>query len=190
MTHTASVSVKKIMPAVGPKLIGALILGFFLTVLSTTIFSWWAWDEIKIQPVMVIIVWCGFKLPFVAGGIVVMLLGYLWDSLSGGIVGLQVIANVVVFCLCAIAQRHLALNNWLYQILAVGIMNIISPLIVIGGLVLVSHVYIMPDNIIPLLLWQAPLSALIAPLFFVFLEGLVRVLQKIWPTPGHGNGKH
>ena len=178
---------KKALPVVGPRVAGALLIGFLLIVLSTTIFSWWAYDEIKIQPILVVVVWCGFKLPLTAAGIVSIILGYMGDSLSGGIVGLQIIVNVTVLCICAFAQRQLAINNWIYQMLTVGLMSLLSPLIIIGGLMLTSRQYIMPDNMLPLLLWQALLSAILAPLFFVMLEGITRLLQKVWPVRGHRN---
>ncbi len=176
----------KPMPLTGPRVTSAMVVGFLLTVLSTTLFSWWAWGEIKIQPVMAVVVWCGFKLPILPGGLVVIMLGYLGDSLSGGIVGLQVIVNVAVFCVCATAQRQLALNSWPYQMLAVGIMSVVSPLIIMSGLMLTSRQYITPANLLSLLLWQAFLSAFLAPLFFVFLEGATRFLQKFWPASKHG----
>jgi rod shape-determining protein MreD len=106
-------------------------------------------------------------------------MGYATDNLSGGVVGLHMIVYQVVFYACVVAERHLALDNWLYQMAATGILSMLSSLIVVGGLRLTSSQYLAPSDI--LILYQAILSALFAPVIFISLHALLRFLQKVWP---------
>ena len=182
-------NIKKPDPVFGPRLVGVVVMGFLLIVLSTTLFSWWSVGEAQVQPLTAIVVWAGFNLSVFRGVAVVAILGYMMDSLSGGIVGLQIIVNLAVFYSCVIAQRHLALNNWAYQMIAVGVMSIVSPLIIAGGLMLASRQYLMPQDLAATIFWQAFLTALVAPFIFVALETLIRLLQKIWVRVNHEDAK-
>jgi cell shape-determining protein MreD len=163
--------------------LAALLVGFLVIVLSTTVFNWWAIGGVRIQPVTAVVVWCGFKLPLLTGGLLVMLLGGVSDSLSGGVIGLQIFINVFIFCGCVIAESKLALDNWIYQMAATGAMSITNSLLATGGLLLISHNHLLPSHFWLTLLLQAAASALCAPLFFIALESLSKLFQKLLSLP-------
>jgi cell shape-determining protein MreD len=165
---------------------GAAIMGFLLSVLSTTVFSWWSIGEAQVQPLTALTVWAGFNLPLFSGAVLVTFLGYVADNLSGGIVGLHMLVYLAIFCASAIAEHHLALNNWIYQMAATGLMSMLSPLIIMGGLMLVSRQYLASQDMLTMMLLQAVLSALFAPAVFLALQGMIRILQKIWPKRQRG----
>ena len=167
-----------------PRLLATLLLGFCLNVLSTTLFTWWSLGPVKLMPLVVMVVSAGFRLPLWAAGVAAASLGYLGDLVSGGVVGLQVIACLLVVCICALAQRKLEIYSWPFQMLAVGLMSLVLHLTVIGGLILASREHLLPARLSLVLTAQAALSALTAPVFFALLEYLVGLLRSLWRLAG------
>jgi cell shape-determining protein MreD len=161
-------------------------MGFLLSVLSTTVFSWWSLGEAQVQPLAALAVWAGFNLPLFSGALLVTFLGYVVDNLSGGIVGLHMLVYLTMFYACAVAEHHLALNNWAYQMAATGLMSMLSPLIIMGGLMLASRQYLASQDMLTMMLLQAVLSALFAPAVFLALQWMIRALQKVWPRRQQG----
>lgn len=164
-----------------PRFIATLLLGFILIVFSSTIFAWWAVGPLRLQALMVVVVSAGFYMPLGLGGILVLFLGCLSDLLSGGILGLQLTAYMVVFLACAIAQRKIEIYSWPLQVLAVAVMSLVFQMLVVGGLYLIHREQLVPVNLMAVALAQAALTALTAPLFFSMLEGLVRLTVHLWP---------
>ena len=170
----------KAINIIGPRVAGTLVCGVLLIVLGTTLFNWWAVGSLRLQPLLVVVVSAGFRLPFLPGAALVFFLGYLSDVFSGGVIGLQVAVYMIVFVACALAQLKLEINSWPFQMAAVGLMSLVFQLLLVGGLSLVHRQYLSPPN--PGLAGaQALLSALTAPLFFTGLEGLVRLSVRFWP---------
>lgn len=167
-----------------PRLLATLVLGFFMDVLGATLFTWWSLGPVKLMPLVVMVVSAGFRLPLWAAGVAAVLLGYLSDLLSGGVVGLQLTACVLVVCLCALAQRKLEINAWPLQMLAVAVMSLGMHLTVIGGLMLTAREHLLPANLPLVLAAQAVLSALTAPVFFALLEALVRLMRGLGGLAG------
>ena len=159
-----------------------MLLGLILSVLSTTVFAWWAVGPLRVQPMIVLIVSAGFTLRLSSGAMVVVVLGILQDLQSGGMVGLNLTAFSVVFLICALAERKLAINAYSLQMSAVGVMSLVEQLIVWGGLGLVRQNSAIPLNLAWLVGAQAVLSALTAPLFFGLLELITGLVTNVWPT--------
>ena len=168
-------------PPVGPRLLATLVLGFLFFVMDTTVFSWWAIGPLRLQPILVLVVSAGFRLPLLWAGPLIFLLGYMGDLLSGGVVGLQITAYVVVLVTCAVAQRKLEISLWPFQMAAVGVMSLVFQLLVEGGLYLLDRSQVLAANLPWVLAVQALLSAFTAPIFFALLEGLVSLLSTMWP---------
>ncbi|CAO0821018.1 rod shape-determining protein MreD [Desulfarculales bacterium] len=169
------------------RLLATALLGFLLTVLSTTLFAWWPVGAMKLQPVVVMVVSAGFRLSLVPACALAMFLGYLNDLISGGVLGLQVLAYIVVACVCAVAQRKLEISSWPFQMMAVGILTLVTQLAMIGGVVLVHRGQLVSLGLhliltVQALLSQALLSALTAPVFFALLEALVGIFTHLWSS--------
>jgi rod shape-determining protein MreD len=164
-----------------PRFTATLALGFLLTVLGSTLFAWWAAGPLRLQPVVVVVVSAGFRLPLGAGGLAAGLLGYLADVLSGGINGLQLTAYMLVLCLGALAERKLEIFSWPLQMLSVGLASLVFQLTVLGGLMLTHLGHLAPANLWLVLVLQALLNSLTAPIFFTVLEAFVRLAERLWP---------
>ena len=167
-----------------PRAAATLFMGFLVTVLGTTAFSWWSAGPLRLQPLVVMVVSAGFRLPLVAGGLVAVGLGYLGDLASGGVSGLQITAYLLVLCVCALAERKLDISSWPFQMLAAGAMSVLFHLVVIGGIMLVGRRPLDSPHLLWLLTAQALLTALTAPVFFTVLEFMVVLFDLFWPKRG------
>jgi cell shape-determining protein MreD len=167
--------------AIAPRVAATLLMGFLLVVLSTTVFSWWSAESLRLQPIVVVVVSAGFRLPLIPGGLVAVVLGYLADLASGGISGLQITAYIMVLSSCAMAERKLEINSWPFQMLAAGAMSLLSQLAVTGGIFLISRQPLNSPHLFWVLGSQAALTSLTAPVFFGALELLVVLLDQFWP---------
>lgn len=167
--------------SIWPRVIATSALGFLLVVLSTTLFTWWSVGPLKLEPMVVMVVSAGFRLPLLPAAVVVVFLGFLADLLSGGIMGLQLAAYVWVVVVCAVAERKLQIHSWPLQMLSVGLMTLLFQVLVVAGLYLTRREHLLPQNLALVLAAQALLSALTAPLFFAWLEAMVRLAGRLWP---------
>lgn len=162
-----------------------MLLGFFLAVLGTTAFSWWSLGPLHLEPLIVLVVSAGYRLPLVLGFVAVMFLGYLADLLSGGVMGLNLVIFSVLYVICQMARRKLDIASWPFQMLSVGVLSVLAHLLTAGAVTLTVPSYLPPANLPLSLLAQALLNALTAPLFFGLNEVMVRLLARLWPA-GHG----
>ena len=99
-----------------PRALGTAVMGLLLAVLGTTAFSWWALGPLRLEPLIVLVVSVGYRLPLVLGFIVVMFLGYVDDLVSGGVMGINVVVFTVVYVICSTGpaqagHRLLALSD-------------------------------------------------------------------------------
>lgn len=169
-------------PSPWPRALATLLTGFILLVLSTTVFAWWEMGGVRLQPITVVAVSAGFNLPLVLGGIVVFIVGVAADLLSGGFVGLTLSALMLAFVVSAVVQRVLDLDTWVSGMFVVGLLNLLGQFAVIGGLVLAERSFLAPSNYWLILIVEAVLCALTAPVFFALLEKLTSLLARIMPA--------
>ncbi len=159
-----------------------MVMGFLLAVLTTTLFSWWTLGQLRLEPLIVLVVSAGYRLPLVLGFVVVMFLGYLADLLSGGIMGLNLVIFSLLYVICQVARRKLDIASWPFQMLSVGVLTVLAHLLTAGAVTLTVPSYLPPVNLPLLLVAQGLVSAFTAPLFFGLNEALVRLLGRLWPA--------
>jgi len=169
-------------PSRWPRALGTAVMGLLLAVLGTTAFSWWALGPLRLEPLIVLVVSAGYRLPLVLGFIVVMFLGYVADLISGGVMGLNVVIFTVVYVICQLARRKLDITSWPFQMLSVGVLTILDHLLTAGAVTLTVPSYVPPVNLPLLLLAQGLINAFTAPLFFGLNEALVGMLARFWPA--------
>ena len=113
-----------------------------------------------------------------------MFIGYVSDVLSAGVVGLHLTAFQVVFIVSALAERRLEINSWPLQMFAVGLITILFQLVVALGLNLLERTALEVGKLSWVILAQALLSALTAPMVFGVLDFFTNLAIKVWPSDG------
>jgi rod shape-determining protein MreD len=165
-----------------PRALGTAVMGLLLAVLGTTAFTWWAVGPLRLEPLIVLVVSAGYRLPLVLGFVVVMFLGYVADLISGGVMGLSMVIFTLIYVICQLARRKLDIASWPFQMLSVGVLTVVAHLLTAGGVTLTVPSYVPPVNLPLLLVAQALINALTAPLFFGLNEALVNMLARLWPA--------
>ena len=172
---------------VGARLTASFVLGFVFLVLDTTLFAWWSFGPLKLMPMIPLVVSAGFRLPMLHGGLLVLFIGYISDVLGAGVVGLQLSAFVVVFIVSVMAENRLEINSWPLQMLAIGAITILFQIVMAVGLKLLDRAYLEPGKFAWVLIAQALLNALTAPMVFGILEYVIQVIKKFWPSSGRSD---
>ena len=169
-----------------PRAAATLFMGFVLAVLGSTVFSWWAMGPIRLDPMIVMVVSAGFRLSFAWGAGLAFALGFMTDTLSGGILGLSITSFVMVVFCCALAERKLQIRSYPLQMAAVGFMSLLAQAVVTAGLLLADRPHVLTAQLPGVILAQALLNAMTAPVFFAILEALVRLAGLIWSRSRNG----
>jgi len=165
-----------------PRALGTSAMGLLMAVLGTTAFTWWAVGPLRLEPLIVLVVSAGYRLPLVLGFVVVMFLGYVADLISGGVMGLSMVVFTLIYVICQLARLKLDIASWPFQMLSVGVLTVLAHLLTAGGVTLTVPSYVPPANLPLLLVAQALINALTAPLFFGLNEALVNMLARLWPA--------
>ena len=169
-----------------PRAVATLVMGFVLAVLSSTLFAWWAMGPVRLDPLIVMVVSAGFRLRFAWAAGLAFALGFMDDTLSGGILGLSITAFVLVVFCCSLAERKLQIRSYPLQMAAVGIMSLVAQAAVTGGLLLADRPHVFTAQLPGVILAQALLNAMTAPVFFAILEVLVRLFGAVWAKSKNG----
>jgi len=169
-----------------PRALATLIMGYVIVALSSTLFDWWSVGPLQLQPLVVVVVSAGFRLPLWPAAALTLFLGYLTDLCSGPPLGMQMTSYVFVLCVCAVAERKLDISSWALQMLAVGLMSFLQQALVLTGMALMHEVDEPLADLAAMTMGHALLCALTAPLFFAALEGLVGLISRVSPAGGKG----
>lgn len=116
-----------------PRALGTSAMGLLMAVLGTTAFTWWAVGPLRLEPLIVLVVSAGYRLPLVLGFVVVMFLGYVADLISGGVMGLSMVVFTLIYVICQLARLKLDIASWPFQMLSVGVLTVLAHLLTAGG---------------------------------------------------------
>jgi len=154
-----------------------LLLGILFLTFQTTLLSYLPIQRIRPDIVLVIILYWGFTLPPISGGIHALFLGYLMDLFSGNSFGLYTFTRPLLFYLAQLFRGRLYLESFLSQSLFVFIFALFEGLLILTFLAALN---------------PAPLGNLYSPFFTFFLPqffvtGVITpvlffLLQKIFLT--------
>ena len=112
------------------------------------------------------VVSAGFRLRFAWAAGIAFALGFVNDTLSGGILGLSITAYVMVVFCCSLAERKLQIRSYPLQMAAVGLMSLLSQSVMAGGLLLADRPHVFTGQLPGVILAQSLLNAMTAPVFF------------------------
>ena len=111
-----------------------LLLGILFLTFQTTLLCYLPIRRIRPDIVLVIILYWGFTLPPVSGGIHALFLGYLMDLFSGNSFGLYTFTRPLLFYLAQLFRGRLYLESFLSQSLFVFIFALFEGLLILAFL--------------------------------------------------------
>ncbi len=145
------------------------LLATFLLTIQTALFPFfpsWAGNP---DLLFLLVVFLAYKVDIINGAILVFLIGFLIDIVSGFLLGLYPTIYLIVFFLLKTLSKHIALNDSAYQ----------APFAVISYLFSMSAIYILSSILAPLsilewswrtMLLQTLLLAIISIPFFSLMD--------------------
>lgn len=155
-----------------------LLLGILFLTFQTTLLSYLPIQRIRPDIVLVLILYWGFTLPPVSGGIHALFLGYLMDLFSGNSYGLYTFTRPLLFYLTQLFKGRLYLESFPSQSLFVFVFALFEGLLI---LTLLSALNPGPlGNLYPLFftffLPQSFLTGMITPVLFLLLQKIFLIL--------------
>jgi len=162
-----------------------LLLGILFLTFQTTLLSYHPIQRIRPDIILVLILYWGFTLPPVSGGIHALFLGYLMDLFSGNSFGLYTFTRPLLFYLAQLFKGRLYLESFPSQSLFVFVFALFEGLLI---LILLSALNPAPlGNLYPLfftfLLPQSFLTGMITPVLFFLLQ---KISLTLFQTQGMG----
>ena len=166
-------------PTFGAELRGGAIYvltGSVALLLQTTVLHTLTGDRVIPDLALILCVFLGLREHSVAGATGAFLLGYLLDSFSGSLVGLNAFAMTTVYTMVYLISRRLWMDNALSSIAMVFLGTVVKGFAILGALAAYLSVERLSLGAVQVLLAEALLAAAITPLVF----GVIRWEQRIF----------
>lgn len=162
-----------------------LLLGILFLTFQTTLLSYLPIQRIRPDIILVLILYWGFTLPPVSGGIHALFLGYLMDLFSGNSFGLYTFTRPLLFYLAQLFKGRLYLESLPSQSFFVFVFALFEGLLILTLLVALNPAPL--GNLYPLFftffLPQSLLTGIITPVLFFLLQ---RIFLTLFQTQGMG----
>jgi len=166
-------------PTFGAELRGAAIYvltGSVALLLQTTVLHTLTGDRVIPDLALILCVFLGLREHSVAGATGAFLLGYLLDSFSGSLVGLNAFAMTTVYTMVYLISRRLWMDNALSSIAMVFLGTVVKGFAILAALAAYLSVERLSLGAVQMLLAEALLAAAITPLVF----GVIRWEQRVF----------
>ena len=166
-------------PSIGAEIRAAgiyVISGTIALLLQTTVLHALTGGRIIPDLVLILCVYLGLYEHNIGGATGAFLLGYLLDSFSGSLVGLNAFAMTTVYTMVYLISRRLWMDNALSSIAMVFLGTVVKGFAILGALAAYLSVERLSLGAVQVLLAEALLAAAITPLVF----GVIRWEQRVF----------
>lgn len=166
-------------PSLGSELraAGAYVLtGSVALLLQTTLLHSLTGGRAIPDLVLILCVYLGLHEHNVGGATGAFLLGYLLDSFSGSLVGLNAFALTTVYLVVYLMSRRLWMNNTLSSIAMVFLATLLKGIAIVGALATYLAIDRVSLDAAEVLLAEALLAAALTPAVFALLGRVKRML--------------
>jgi rod shape-determining protein MreD len=124
---------------------------------------------------LIICVYLGLHQHTVAGAVGAFVLGYLQDSFSGSVVGLNAFGMSLVFALVYLTSRRLWVDNAMSKIVVVFLASVLKTGAMLGLIAIFLSAVNLWHTVVQYLLIEAALAAVLSPAVFALLAFTQRV---------------
>lgn len=169
-------------PTLGAEVRAAAIYaltGSLALLLQTTVLHTLTGDRIIPDLALILCVFLGLHEHSVAGATGAFLLGYLLDSFSGSLVGLNAFAMTTVYTLVYLVSRRLWMDNAMSSIAMVFLGTLVKGIAILSALAAYLTIERVSLGAVQVLLAEALLAAALTPLMFGFIRWEQRVFGAV-----------
>ncbi|TSA06916.1 MAG: rod shape-determining protein MreD [Deltaproteobacteria bacterium] len=142
------------------------LLGCVLLILETTLFYHLPLWKLKIDGLLLLIIYVSLYLNGIQSGLLIFSLGILVDTFAGSALGMHVLVYALLFLLVKVISRNLVIKNIYYQMATIFSVSFLANL----GLLVLDLVFM--DGVIRwyqigMVFLQSLLTSLLSPIFFI-----------------------
>ena len=169
-------------PTLGAELRAAAIYaltGSLALLLQTTVLHTLTGDRVIPDLTLILCVFLGLYEHSVAGATGAFLLGYLLDSFSGSLVGLNAFAMTTVYTLVYLVSRRLWMDNAVSSIAMVFLGTLVKGIAILSALAAYLSLERVSLAAVQVLLAEALLAAALTPMIFGFIRWEQRVFGAV-----------
>jgi rod shape-determining protein MreD len=156
-----------------PVLLTTIVIAALL--LQTTLLPLTSVGRATPDLLLIICVYLGLHQHTVAGAIGAFVLGYLQDSFSGSVLGLNAFGMSLVFALVYLTSRRLWVDNAISKIVVVFLASVLKTAAMLGLIAMFLSAVDLWHTVVRYLLIEAALAAVLSPAVFALLALTQRV---------------
>jgi len=162
-----------------------LLLGILVLTFQTTLLSYLPIHRIRPDLLLVLILYWGFVLPPVSGGIHAFVLGYLMDLFSGNAFGLYTFTRPLLFYLAQLFKGRFYLESLFSQSLFAFVFALFEGLLILTLLTGLNPAPLgnLYASFFTVCLPQSFLTGMVTPVFFFIFQ---KILFALFQMPGMG----
>ncbi len=138
--------------------------------LQTTLLPFTSIGRATPDLLLIICVYLGLHQHTVAGAVGAFALGYLQDTFSGTVVGLNAFGMSLVFTLVYLTSRRLWVDNAISKIVVVFLASVLKTAVILGLIAVFLSVGNLWQTVVQYLLIEAALAAVLSPAVFAVLS--------------------
>lgn len=128
-----------------------LVAGLLFSLYKTTVQSWWDPFGFGPDPVLILVIYLGFQVPFFSGFILVTVIGFIHDAGGGGILGLHPGVYQVVYWLATLMRLRVDPVSPVY------IIPLVFGFALVSGLMTAAAFYMFEErNVFGFSAWTDP----------------------------------
>jgi rod shape-determining protein MreD len=161
---------KKNLPLVG--------LIFLSLVVQTTVLSKLPYQLTKPDLLLILTVYFGLYLNPLAGAILAFLSGYMMDTFSGSIFGVQTFSKTAIFFLTILIKDRFYVESPLFQAGTIFSFSIIEGFIIISILGMVSSIENLLHPFFLFIIPQSLITGLVGPFFIALIKWVSLLSQR------------
>ena len=150
----------------------ALIFGMLAIVallLQTTVLPVAMWERVTPDLLLIMCVYLGLHQHTVGGAVGAFALGYLQDTFSGSVLGLNAFGMSLVFTVVYLTSRRLWVDNAISKIVVVFLASVLKTAAIVGLVALFLSADGLWHTMVRYLLVEAGLAAILSPAVFAVL---------------------
>ncbi len=137
--------------------------------LQTTVLPLTAVGRATPDLLLIICVYLGLHQHSVAGAVIAFVLGYLQDTFSGSVVGLNTFGMSLVFTVVYLTSRRLWVDNAISKIVVVFLASVLKTSAILGLIALFLSAGNLWGTVVNYLFIEAALAAILSPAVFAIL---------------------
>ncbi len=159
------------------------VFSLLLLTLQIGVFDVLFFGKIAPEISLILVVYAGFFMNIMRGGVLSVLLGFCMDSITGVEPGFFLLSYTLLFLICKVVASHIYVGGKIFSLCFTFVCALFEKLLIVLMYKVLYGMNVLSD-IMAILFMQAVITALFTPAFFALflrLEGLLNAWESKLP---------